>query len=121
MQRPVASTVSPQSGGATSCRQHAVELFLRLGLVFRQLERYVANAFLHGAAADALRANANGFVRAVVRGDLDPLQVRLERTFGQAGDFRPKSAKVFRLTARRHLIAERPPFSATFTNSCHFA
>lgn len=67
-------------------------------------------SLLHGLTNDPLlqtaRADQHGFVGAIGRSDLNPLQVRLELAAGDAGDLGADTAQVFGLAAGRNLVAD---------------
>jgi hypothetical protein len=64
-----------------------------------EFERGLADNFFYRSAADALRAHADRFPRAICRAYMDPLEIRLELPPGNAGHLRAYAAKVLCLAA----------------------
>src|SRR4051794_11291129 len=94
-------------------------LLLRLARFVRHFKRSRPHNFRHTSAAKALRANLHRLVTAVRRRDFHSLQVRLERTSGNARHLGTDAAQVLFLTARRNLISKLPAFATNFTLPSH--
>ena len=101
-------------GRPTSTAGETTRVLLCFGR-FRQFERVAVDPLGHGAAADALRANAHRLSRAVGRGYVDPLQVGAKLPTADAGYLRAHPAEVFGLAAMGHRVAQDGLLSTDFT------
>jgi hypothetical protein len=97
-------------------RSMAATLF---GCGLGQLEGVAVDALRDGAAANALGADAERFVRTVGRSDVNVLQVRAELPAADAGHLGSHSAEVLCFPAMGHLIAHDGLLSTDLTLMGH--
>jgi hypothetical protein len=102
--------------------QHSLKAELQrlgLGLFLRQPEGSRTNRLSDGAAANALSANSHRAIGAILVGDMDGLEIRLEGPSGNTGDLGTNASQVLRFTANRDLIPHLRAFAAHIANTRH--
>lgn len=91
------------------------------GNLLGNLERGVADNLCHAAATDALSTSVDRFMGAVRGCDVEALQIGLEFSSGDPGDFCTNPAEVLSLSADCYRIAHLGTLAAdvTLPGHCH--